>query len=86
VRHDYAQGFSDPFTDCSGNECSLIRSELARDKAREDKRPHVSIIKAEPEKWWAYHPPRILFVPNSCTHDYGIFFEWELPAPPRQGA
>jgi hypothetical protein len=76
----YAQIFPDG-GDCSGGNCGLAR--VRRAEMRAKKAGIVADVKS-PNPLLRL-PPRRLFVPNTCTHEYEIVYEWEFPGFENEG-
>lgn len=80
VRYDYAQGYSG-YGECDGYDCGNIRR-ARRERTAPAKtvalniKPDIALL--------TYRSPRIVFVPNRCTHEYEAFFE-NLAALPKGG-
>lgn len=79
-RVDYAQIFTDGGT-CPGINCGLAR--IRRAEMRAKKSSSVAGVKSLAP--WMDLPPRQLFVPNRCTHEYEVVYELEFPLFEKEG-
>lgn len=71
----YAQIY--PTGTCQPSQCGLGPSAENRNEDRQANTPPAD---TKQDVQLAYRPARILFVPSSCTHEYGVFFEGGLPS------
>lgn len=81
----YAQGYEWGDADCHGLGCG--ESPVRRARRQESRGGEVRAAALNPKPDFAllaYRAPRILFVPNRCTHEYEVFFE-NFPALPKGG-
>jgi len=72
ITHFYAQIFSDGGT-CSGENCGLSRIQRASIAIKRFNNVAEPQLAQRP----LYLPPRRLFVPNKCTHEYDVIYEWD---------
>jgi len=70
VPHDYAQIFSDGGT-CAGQDCGLLV--IRRSEMRTRKFSTLADLEGTPP---LALPLRRLFMPNKCTHDFVVAYEW----------
>lgn len=70
-RFYYAQGYEWGSADCHGLICGESPVRRARRQERRSGELNAAALNLKP----AYRAPRILFVPNRCTHEYEVFFE-----------
>lgn len=82
-RYYYAQGYQWGSADCHGLNCG--ESPVRRARRQESRGGEVRAAALNPDfALLAYRAPRILFVPDRCTHEYDAIFE-NFPALPKGG-
>jgi hypothetical protein len=68
----YAQIYTDGGT-CSGFNCGYAPARRAAKRSRFDR-----VVSAKTATPVLHLPPRRLFVPNRCTYEYNVVYEWDF--------
>ena len=79
----YAAGFWDGQT-CKGSTCGDIRVHLAQTNGKALQTTKVA-ANAPDDPFLNYHPARIMFIPNRCTHGYDVFLDGDAVTVSKEG-
>jgi hypothetical protein len=80
TRIDYAQIFTDGGT-CDGQNCGLARIRRAEMRAKKS----GSVADAKSYAPPLHLPPRRVFIPNRCTHEFDIAYDWNFSVFEKEG-